>query len=261
MFRRVLRYILLSIIGLALLTCCWYGHHVTANGDKGILCTKLNIEIKDNSGNTFVDREDLDALINHEYGSFYGKRVDSLDLCKIEDAILKHTAIKAGEVYVKRDSTLNISITQKTPFLRFQNGDNGFYIEEDGNIFPLQARHSARVQIIDGNFPVKVEQGYCGYVQDEAEKKWLDGMIALVEYVNKSKVWSKNIAQYHVDNNGDIVLIPSEGREKIIFGSPTEFSRKFKQLESYYTSIKPTKEEDYYYTVNLKFENQIICRQ
>lgn len=261
MLKSVLKYILLSLIGVALLICCWYGHHVTANGDKGIVCTRLNIEVKDNSGNTFVDREDLDALINHEYGTFYGKCLDSLDLCKIEDAVLKHTAIREGEAFVKRDSTLNISITQKNPYLRFQNGDEGFYVEKDGNIFPLQARHTARVPMVDGNIPVKVESGFCGYAEKESDKEWIQGMIALVEYVGKSKVWSKNIAQYHVDGNGDIILIPSEGREKIIFGGPTEFERKFKQLEKYYTSIKPSKEEDFYYTVNLKFENQIICRQ
>lgn len=261
MFKQILRYILLSLFGVALLACCWYGHHVTVRGNNGIICTKLNVEITDGTENTFVDREDVDALINREYGSFYGKQIDSLNLCRIEEAIQKHTAVKNSEVYVQRDSTLNITLAMKEPYVRFQKGGRGFYAEKDGSIFPLQARHTAMVPIIDGMIPVDVEPGYCGLAESEEDQKWISDMIGLVDYIKGNKTWKNNISQIHIDDNGDVVLIPSEGREKIILGGMEELDRKFEQLEYYYTCIKPAKEEDYYYTVNLKFENQIICRQ
>ena len=74
-------------------------------------------------------------------------------------------------------------------------------------------------------------------------------------------IWLKNIVQIHVDEKGDLILIPDEGREKFIFGQPDSIEEKFRKMELYYTSIVPDKGKDFYSTVNLKYDGRIICRK
>ena len=60
---------------------------------------------------------------------------------------------------------------------------------------------------------------------------------------------------------GDRSLIPREGKERFLFGNPFDCADKFGRLEDYYRYIVPEKGADYYRTVNVKFEKQIVCRK
>lgn len=260
MYKKILRYVLLTTAAFVLLSLCWFGNHVSEKDSGRVNCTRLNVIVKDSSGMKFIDREDIDAIINQRYGSIYGKKLDSLDLKKIEDAVCSHTAVRNGQVYVTRDSTLNVIIEQKIPFMRFQTENGGFYIEKDGFIFPLQKGFAANVPVVDGAIPVRIPAEGSGYATTEEEQRWIKGIISLMKYIRSDRTWKNSIIQFHVEESGDLVLIPAEGRERFIFGGPEEFERKFDQMETYYTSIKPIKDSAYYKTVNVKYENQIICR-
>lgn len=83
----------------------------------------------------------------------------------------------------------------------------------------------------------------------------------MVNYMNRSKVWAENIVQINVDEKGDIVMIPREGNERFIFGSPFDAENKFSRIERYYRYILPEKGEGYYRTVNVKFNKQIVCKK
>ena len=104
-------------------------------------------------------------------------------------------------------------------------------------------------------------EGYKGAPETEAEQAWLASVIAMVKYMEKTRTWAQNIVQMHVDEAGDIVMIPREGRERFIFGSPTEAKAKFDRMSDYYRYILPEKGEGYYGTVNVKFDKQIVCKK
>ena len=78
--------------------------------------------------------------------------------------------------------------------------------------------------------------------------------------MKKSK-WEGRISKTQVQDNGDLVLVPVEGKEKIIFGRPENAQEKFAKVNEYYKRIKPAVEEGYYSTVNVKYKGQIICRK
>jgi len=261
MFRKVLRYILLALIAVALIFCCWYGTHIGKVEDAGVTCTRLEVSLRDSSGCRFVTRDDIDDIIAKEYGNFYGRKLSDLDINMIEKAVLSHSGVRKGEAFVTRDSTLHIIITPKVPFLRFQKADGGFYCDREGNIFPLQPRFTANVPVIEGNIPVNAPAGFCGQANSEWERTWISNIIGFEKLILGSRTWKSRIAQIHIDSNGDIVLVPVEGRERFIFGGSEEAQRKFEQMEYYYTSVRPAADSAEYRTINLKFKDQIICRK
>lgn len=206
-------------------------------------CVEMRVEYGDNG--KFVNAEDVRNAIEINYGEFLTRRLDSLNVHEIKLAVEKEDAIKNCEAWISDMGTLNLHIYQRQPVVRFQNGENGFYADKDGVTFPLQARHTEKVMIVDGRLP-----------QDNQE--WIDNTIRLVEYIGESRIWNGVIIQIHVEKNGDMVLIPGSGKERFIIGKPDKIEDKFSRMEKYYRSIAPLGKN--YTTINLKYADQIICK-
>ena len=79
--------------------------------------------------------------------------------------------------------------------------------------------------------------------------------------MSAQKVWSDNISQITVLKGGDLLLVPREGRERFLFGPPTDIAAKFDRIRKYYESIAPNCDPGTYSTVNVKYDGQIICRK
>ena len=224
-----------------------------------LTCAGVKVEFTDDF--KFVTAKDVEGYLSKEYGAYIGQRLDSVNLLKIENILDGKSAILKAEAYTTPDGYLNVKIRQREPVVRFQEDNNGYYADEKGFLFPLQRNYTSMVPIIDGALPLNIERGYKGEPKTEAEKKWLSKVIDLVNYMKESKIWAENISQITVRDNGDFVMIPRLGKEKFIFGPPTDFEQKFDRLSRYYTTILPEKGNGCYSTVNIKYNGQIVCRK
>ncbi|MBP5795366.1 MAG: hypothetical protein J6W07_00795, partial [Bacteroidales bacterium] len=92
----------------------------------------------------------------------------------------------------------------------------------------------------------------------EKEAAWIRGVQEMVAYMQANAIWAENLVQIHVDENSDILLIPREGEETFIFGSPDDIPAKFSRIEKYYQYIQPGEKK--YTSVNVKYKGQIICK-
>lgn len=218
-------------------------------------CTGLRVEYADEL--RFVSEEDVEGYLKAEYGAYIGQRLDSVDLGKIESILDCKSAILKTEAYTTPDGLLNVSIAQREPVLRFSKNGIGFYCDERGFIFPLQSNYASLIQVIDGNVPIDVTKGYKGEAKTEKERGWIAQMLEMTTYMDKT-VWGENISQISVLDNGDLMMIPREGKEKFIFGSPDDYEKKFRRMEKYYTTILPAKGAAA--SVNVKYSGQIVCR-
>ena len=224
-------------------------------------CCGIDVRILDSARLSFITVQDVKDCIREGYGVWNGRRLDSLGLRRIEAVLKDRSAILTSEAYTTRDGILHVRVTQREPVVRFQGPDGGFYSDENGFLFPLQQGYTSRVPIIDGNVPVRTGDGYKGQARTPQEREWIEGIIGLVRYIDRSKTWGSAIVQITVDAHGDIVMVPRTGKERFIFGRPDDWADKFSRMERYYTCIAPSKEEGYYATVNLKYPGQIICRK
>ena len=67
------------------------------------------------------------------------------------------------------------------------------------------------------------------------------------------------MGQISVRKDGNLVLVPREGSERFVFGTPTDIEAKFGRIRQYYESVAPSRETPYK-TVDVRFDGQIICR-
>ncbi len=233
----------------------------SAREKEGLTCSSLEVTVLDSLENNFVCASDIRRYLDTESGGYIGKKLTSIDLVEMERIIDGKSAVLKSEAYITKDGTLNIAVTQRKPMVRFQKPDGGFYADREGYIFPLQGNYTAYVPVVDGAIPVNVSGSYKGKAGSEKEQKWINDMIGLISYMEESGIWSGNIVQITVRGNGDLVLIPRQGKEKFLFGGPDNLEDKFSRMEKYYTGIVPAKGEGYYSTVNVKYNGQIVCRK
>ena len=197
----------------------------------------------------FLSEAEIKSVLDKRCGAYLGQRLDSLQLYRIESVLNLQSAVQSSEAWTTDDGYLNVRITERVPVARFQNGDDGFYVDCDGVVFPLKDSYSANVPVIDGNVPAGSDE--------ESRKAWTQDALAMLRYMDSSG-WADRIVQMHVDGDGDLVLVPREGDEKFIFGDPGDVKLKFSRMEDYYRYIRPGEKK--YTTVNVKYERQIICK-
>lgn len=219
-------------------------------------CEGVQVEFSDDFN--FVTEDDIKGYIDRYAGNYLGRRLDSLDLNGIENMLDQQSAVLKSEVYSGGDGMMHVVVSQREPVLRFQSPESGFYIDDRGFIFPLQDNYTSLVPVIDGNIPIHVSPNYKGEARTEKEAAWIRGVQEMVEYMQGNAIWAENIVQIHVDENSDILMIPREGEETFIFGSPDDIPAKFSRMEKYYQYIKPGEKK--YTIVNVKYKGQIICK-
>ena len=233
-------------------------HH--SNEDKALIaCRDMEISIK--GEHQFVTEADVRAYILNGYGQVAGQKIDSIRLFRIEEMLDSKSAILKSEAWTTRDGILHVSIEQRNPVARFDRRGGGFYVDDRGGIFPLHGTYTAPVPVIEGSIPVSTSPGYRGMAPKPEERVWIGNILSLLGFMERNREWRDKFPTLSVGANGDIVLQPAEGREKFIFGPPDNFEAKFSRISEYYSRIAPSKEEGYYSSVNVKYNNQIVCRK
>ena len=257
---KTVRHIINGVSGALLAACLVVAYMSGVSCRAPLKCTGLNVVIADSSMNRFVSKADVKKFLDKEYGEYVGMPLDSIDLAKVEKIIDGRSAVNKSEAYTTRDGMLNVKVTQRTPVVRFQKSDGGFYADAEGFLFPLQSSYASRVQVIDGDIPLKANSGYKGEITDEKERAWLGKVIDLVNYMENSRTWKDKIVQITVCDGGELIMVPREGKERFHFGQPDEIQEKFRKMEKYYTAVVPAKGEKEYSVVNLEYDGQIVCR-
>lgn len=257
---KIVKYVLIGVCGAMLAAILVASCLAGKEARKGLVCKGLEVAILDSLENSFVSKADVRKYLDKEYGRYVGEKLDSLDLVKIEKIIDGRSAVKKSQAYVTKDSLLRIEVTQRKPVVRFQKKEGGFYADADGYIFPLQVSYASHVQIIDGDIPLAANSGYKGEIENPREREWFENVMDVVRFIEGSRTWKGKIVQIHVEKNGEIVLVPREGRQVFRFGQPVQVAEKFDKMEMYYSHIVPEKGSEAYKTVDVRFADQIVCR-
>ena len=211
-----------------------------------------NIIFDISSENRFLNSEEIFDLTNDIINDS-----SIIDLNYLEEKIKSNKFIKDIEIYNNLNNVVNININQFKPYARLINniGDD-YYIDKNGEIFPVSNKYSERVLLIFfKNYKNIDKEKNINFFQNGNE------IFKLINYINRNDFYKKQISQINVLKDGEIIMIPQITKQKIYFGNTDNMEIKFKKLELFYKNILPTKGWNYYESVNLKFKNQIVCKK
>ncbi|RLD54531.1 MAG: cell division protein FtsQ, partial [Bacteroidetes bacterium] len=81
----------------------------------------------------------------------------------------------------------------------------------------------------------------------------------LAFYINDDEFLKAQIEQIYVTESKEFELIPKVGRQLILFGGIENMEKKFNNLIAFYKKGMKNNGWTKYKTINLKFENQVVC--
>jgi len=247
MIRRII-YSVLWIIGITVIVIS-LGF---SSGERhSLVCRGIEIDICDSSVSRFINSDDVENWMKKHHPEIQGKLIDSINIRVIEEELSRIEAIENVDVFPALNSndtvgggTIVIKITQRQPVFRVYSRKLDYYVDKDGEIINWTPRYTPRAILVIGDF-----------TRDFAR----ESVLPLVKYIVNDQFWKAQIDNIFITSNGEIKLIPRVGEHEIIFGTPDNYRTKLRNLKKLYTDGFRDGGWTKYKSINVKFENQIVC--
>lgn len=220
-----------------------------------LTCTDVRVLIPGTQ--SFISREELDHIIMRDEGTLIGRKLDKINIQRLERLLRANPFIRDAKVYADMNGVINVSITQREPVIRIINITNqDFYIDSEGLKIPTSTNFTARVLVANGhileNFANKV---------DTLNTKLAIDLYRTALFIERDTLWSAQIEQLYVNQQSEIEMIPRVGDQRIILGSADSLEVKFRNLALFYKKAIPKVGWDAYKTISVKYANQIVCQK
>ncbi|GAA4886551.1 cell division protein FtsQ [Flaviramulus aquimarinus] len=192
--------------------------------------------------NLFITNETVSKLLIQNYGGVKNVPKETLVLNELEKNLKSNPMIKAAEVYVAVNGTLNAEIEQKTPIARVSTNAS-YYVDDEGHFMPLSSNYSARVPLVTG------------YV----EKNNLKNVYKIARKIKNDKFLNKHVIEIHQDIDKRLHLRLRQCNFIVQLGDMKFLDKKINNLKAFYQKNQKENMLKRYSKVNLQFENQVIC--
>jgi cell division protein FtsQ len=192
-----------------------------------------------------------ERLINERISSWYiggiiGISQSELSLEDVEHKIESMPAVLNAEVSFDLRGTLLIAVEQRKPLVRIIPIYGESYYLASGMIkIPVTGTDVARVPIANGRLT----------------NAMIKKVYTLSTYVHENTFMKALTEQIFVSNTGDLVIIPKVKNQRLIIGDTMQLEEKFSKLIDFYSEGLNHIGWDKYKIINLKYRNQIVCRE
>ena len=204
---------------------------------------------------SFIDRDEVDAIITKTAGALIGRNLNAVDIHKLENALKANPYIQSAKVYADMNGVITVYVEQREPVLRILNvAGMDFYVDRAGLKMPVSANFTPHVLVANGF----ILEGFTGKV-DTLQTRLAKGLYQTALFIKKDTLWNDQMEQLFVNDYREIELVPRVGNHKIVLGSADSLETKFKNLLVFYKKAMPHVGWNAYKTINIKYTNQIVC--
>lgn len=214
--------------------------------DHASVCTKVNIEIADDSTDGFLSPKEIKNILEQKKLYPLNNPMRYVDTRRIETELKSSSFVKDVQCYKTQDGHVCIRLTQLLPIVRIQSikGDD-YYVDDNGRIM-RNDKYAADLIVATGHI-----------TKEYAQKK----LAPIVRYINHSELWNSQVEQLYVLPDGTIEMIPRVGDHVVYLGEPEHIQEKLERLDLFYQNVLNKVGWNKYRYINLEFDNQIICKK
>lgn len=196
----------------------------------------------DTDSNQYITNKDIVLYLEQNSFNLEGSLHKDFQKEYLEQLLQSHALIKDVEVFTTPNGALNIYIQQKKAIVRIMTDHDNCYLDEYGMRMNLSKNSTSDLIVVTG---------------DVSSTKYSE-VYKLINQINEQNFLEELITQIHYQD-GNILLIPRVGSEKINIGKITNLKNKFKKLRSFYKSVVSKEKSNKYSEINLKYDGQIVC--
>lgn len=156
--------------------------------------------------------------------------VKDLNLMDMEHMLEQDERVKEAEIFIDNGDRLHILVEQKEPIVRvFSKANTTYYLDIDGNEIPAYRGATIRVPVASGNI-----EAYDPKLLEGNKKSHLKDVFTLAKYIYEDEFLAALIEQIDVQENGEIMMVPKVGRQKLDFGHVENMEERFEKLKVLY---------------------------
>lgn len=247
--RALVRNLLLLLLSVALIGGIAYLLICSPRVTSTDRCQAVTIEVKTETGGEplFLTGDRITDELARRGIQLRGKRLDSIDLRKIERTLLSMPIYKRAEAFIApSSSSVQIRLTEKHPLYIVQEASGkSYYVTQGKGTITVNPTFAAYLPIVSGAVDLKMATGPV-----------YDLMAALRE----DPYFTDYFGQVYVDETDGIVLIPRIGTTRVIMGRESNWSEKLRKWRIFAESVLPKRGMNAFSYVNLDYGKQIIAR-
>lgn len=213
------------------------------------ICQSLKIQIIDSVNAQLVLTEDVYAILEKKGIMLAGEKLNQINLYQLEQLIAEEEGVSFCEVYTRLNGVLTIRIAQRLPLLRLEAGRRSYYLDNTGALFPTVPFRTAYVPVVSGDIPVENEE-------------WIAQLHRFGSFIRNNRFWNAQIEQLYVHNLNNIEIIQRAGTyTTVMLGTLDNFETKLQKLYTFYLTVSTSQGWDQYTYIDLRYQNQIVCRK
>ncbi len=230
------------------------------------MCNKVIIRIDYGKSDTLISQKDILDILHQTGNQLKDRSIGYINFEKIEKELGKQPYVQHTQVYNSLDGIVEIDIIQRQPILRIFNQKNeSFYLDINGNVLPVNPAFSARVLVANG-YIMEPYVRNINYSKDSIRKKdsilyrsAIVNLYKVARYIMGNKFLKAQIEQVYVDKTGELELIPRVGNHIIVFGNAEDIEKKFERLMIFYKNGLSKTVWNKYNVINIKYQNPVVC--
>ncbi|MCS7073874.1 MAG: hypothetical protein NZ108_05355 [Bacteroidia bacterium] len=241
-------YFLLPVISLFLM-----GVSVSIQSEKTI--KDIDIRFRSNGNDLFVDIDEVKKTIGFNE-KLIGTPIGRISLQSIEQVLKLNHFVENAEAWVNAKGVLSIEIKLRTPIARvYNNVGESFYLDENGTIMPTSHSFTARTILVRGAIHQRP------FAQNSVTDSTLLSLIPVLKLLHENRLLQAMFSELYINKHQFITLYPSLGNMVVELGPPLQTEQKFKDLLLFVEKVIPQTGWNYYQSINLAFQNQIVARR
>lgn len=223
------------------------------------VCSKIEIKITPEKNSPLVSTSEIEKMISDSNIVVIGKTTKELKsvVGKIADIVTLHPFIQECRNIYFTNSSMVIEIAQSHPLLHLFSANNKqYFIDQRGFIIPYHSNFQENVLIAHGNIPYNFETKIAS-----DSIPLLHSLYTIAKYITSDPFTDAQFRQLYVNRNQNIELIPTVGKQVILFGDETDAEAKLLHLSKLYREILPYHGINDYTLLDARFKNRIIAKK
>ena len=203
-------------------------------------------------GNNLIQPEEFVRMVGKKFGQLKGIPIDLVDMRAIEDFLMTNPYIRQADVYLGASGRLVFNLHQRMPLMRIvDNKEKHWYVDTDTVRMPVSSHFTARVPLVNGNFPVT-----------QNVKQWpMDELFEITMMLQDDEFMGSLIDQIYVESPEKIWLVPRLGPSRIMLGNTKDLEDKVDRITRFYEKALPAQGWDTYSYIDTRFAGQIVARK
>lgn len=206
----------------------------------------LRVVINYNNADTLVTSTAIKQSLCEEMSWILRQKVKEIDEESITKCVLQSPYVEDCKTSVSVNGIIMVKAKQRRPIVRMLLNGQEFYLDGQCHRMPVSTEGNGNV-----------------VVANTASEKCTNNdalrLYHVAKYLDENQEYGILFDQIYLDEHRDICLVPKLGDHVVVIGDLDNMDKKMQNLCSFYKSSMSQMGWETYSSINLKFNNQVIC--